>query len=92
MPPCSTIERINNQISKLLTSRSENQAVWKSNNQGFKEDTFIQMGSRDRVTEKGREAEWSRKAQVAVGRTMDERDILEASDPSPTRRVPVPGK
>ena len=50
------------------------------------------MGSRDRVTEKGREAEWSRKAQVAVGRTMDERDILEASDPSPTRRVPVPGK
>ena len=29
----------------------KNQAIWKSNNQGFKEDTFIQMGRRSRDTE-----------------------------------------
>ena len=30
---------------------SENQAVWKSNNQGIKEVTFIQTGRRGRDTE-----------------------------------------
>ena len=38
---------------------SENLAVWKSNNQGFKEATYIQPGRRDRDTERGGEvAEW----------------------------------
>ena len=45
-----------NQISKLITPElSEKQAVWKSNNQGFKEDTFIQTDRKGTVVETGRE-------------------------------------
>ena len=71
---------------------SENRAAWKSDNQGFKEDTFIQTGRRRRVAEMGREAAWCGKA--AAGRRMDGRDTLGENDPSPSQttlpRVPSP--
>ena len=35
---------------------SENQPLWNSDNQGFKEATFIQMGRRGGDAETGREA------------------------------------
>ena len=34
--------RLSADFSKQITEPSENQAIWKSNNQGFKEATFIQ--------------------------------------------------
>ena len=42
---------------------SENQAVWKSNKQGFKEATFIQMGRRSGDTKMNGEVERHREVQ-----------------------------
>ena len=43
---------------------SENLAVWKSNNQGFKEATYIQMGRRGRdMQRRSREVESHREQQ-----------------------------
>ena len=46
--------------SKILQNKchlelSENQAVWKPDNQGFEEATFIQMGRRGGVADMGRD-------------------------------------
>ena len=47
LPPCTTIAKITTGLqNKYHPDSSENQAVWKSDNQGFKEATFIQMGKR----------------------------------------------
>ena len=42
--------------NKYHPELSENQAVWKSNNQGSKEATFIQIGRRGKDVERSREA------------------------------------
>ena len=56
-PPCTTITKnIAILQNKCHPELSENQAVWKSDNQGFKEATFIQMGRRGGVVEMGGEA------------------------------------
>ena len=40
--------RITTNLKTKQPELPENLAVWKSNNQGFKEETFIQMGRRGR--------------------------------------------
>ena len=40
--------------NKKLPEMPENQTVWKSDNQGVKEETFIQTGRRGRTTKPGR--------------------------------------
>ena len=55
--PCATIERITTRPqNKEYPELSDNQAVWKSNKEGFKEATFMQMGRRGRGAEMGRKA------------------------------------
>ena len=54
MQPCATTERITTRHeNKQHPEPSGNQAVWKSDTQGFKEGTFIQMGGRGRVAASG---------------------------------------
>ena len=49
LPPHTTTEKITTRPqNKYHPAPSENRAVWKSNHQGFKEATFIQMGRRGR--------------------------------------------
>ena len=46
-PPHTTTAKITVRLqNKYHSASSGNQAVWKSDNQGFKEATFIQMGRR----------------------------------------------
>ena len=46
LPPCATTQRITTiSPKKQQPELSENQAVWKSDNQGFKEATFILKGA-----------------------------------------------
>ena len=58
--PHTTTAKITTRLqNKYHLDSSENQAVWKSDNQGFKEATFIQMGRRDGDTEwHGEVVEW----------------------------------
>ena len=45
MPPCTTKSRANNKFkNKKVPEVPETITVWKSNNQGVKEKTFIQTG------------------------------------------------
>ena len=37
---------------------TENRTIWKSDNQGVKEETFIQTGRRGRDAQPGREDSW----------------------------------
>ena len=47
-PPHATTAKITTRLqNKYHQESSENRAVWKSNNQGIKEITFIQIGKRD---------------------------------------------
>ena len=58
MPPCTTTAKITTRLqNNYHPALSENQAVWKSNNQRFKEATFIQMGRRSGDAEKLREVQ-----------------------------------
>ena len=58
LPPLTTTAKITPKIqNKFHPDMSESPAVWKSDNQGFKEATFIQMGRRAGVAETGREAQ-----------------------------------
>ena len=43
LPPCTTTAKITTRLqNKYHPDSSENQAIWKSDNQGFKEATFTQ--------------------------------------------------
>ena len=78
IPPKITTKLKNNYHSKL----SENQAVWKSDNHGTEEVTFIQMDKR------GRDAKWvvhTRVWWIKIGKV-----ISGASNPQQTRS-PSPG-
>ena len=44
--------------NKKQPELTENQTVWKSNNQGVKEETFIQTGRRGGDGQRGREDLW----------------------------------
>ena len=47
LPPCTTKRRTTTHLkNKKQPEWTENQAVWKSNNQGVKEETFIQASRR----------------------------------------------
>ena len=53
-PLCTTIAKnIAILQKKYYTELSENQAVWKSKNQGFKEAVFIQTSRRGSETQRG---------------------------------------
>ena len=53
LPPHTTTAKITSRLqNKYHPESSENRAVWKSNNQGIKEATFIQIGRRGRDPEK----------------------------------------
>ena len=53
---CTSTARITSGLqNKYNPDLSENRAIWKSNNQGFKEATFIQTGRRGGDVEMGRE-------------------------------------
>ena len=57
MPPCTTTEKITSKLqNKYHPEPSENRAIGKSDNQGFKEDIFIQRG-RSGGAEEQREVE-----------------------------------
>ena len=57
LPPHTTTAQITTRLqNKYHPDSSENQAVWKSNNQRFEETTFIQMSRRGRDVERHREA------------------------------------
>ena len=63
LPPCTTTEKITTKLQNTYHPEpSENQAVWKSDNQGFQEATFIQKGRRGGDTERGGEA-WSHRVE-----------------------------
>ena len=62
---------------------SENQAVWKSKNQGLKEATFIQTGRRGRDPEIGREMVAVAEQAVPHSLIKIKRHTLGARDPSP---------
>ena len=48
VPPCTTRRRTTTNLkSKKQPELPENRTVWKSNNQGVKEETLIQNGRRD---------------------------------------------
>ena len=49
---------------------TENQTVWKSDNQGFKEETFIQIGRRGREGQLGGE-DWGKAAAGGTGEVVD---------------------
>ena len=56
--PHTIIEKITSRLhSKQHSEPSENRAVWKSNNQGFKEATFIQKSRRGRDMERQEEVQ-----------------------------------
>ena len=57
LPPHTTKRRITNLQTNKQTKPElpENQAVWKSDNQGVKEETFIQTGRRGRDRQTGGE-------------------------------------
>ena len=58
MPPSTTTAKLTTRLQNNdHPELSENQAVWKSKNQGFKETTFIQMGRRSRDAETCRQVE-----------------------------------
>ena len=47
LPTCTTTEKITTRLqNKYHSESSEKQTVWKSDKQGIKEVTFIQMGMR----------------------------------------------
>ena len=56
--------------NKKQPELTENQTVWKSDNQGVKEDTFIQTGRRGGDEQLGREDSWQRGGcRTGVGKT-----------------------
>ena len=64
LPPHTATAKIATKLqNKYHPEFSENQSVWKSDNQGFKEATFIQMAKRRGDADMSREAERLRQAQ-----------------------------
>ena len=57
----------------------ENQTVWKSDHQGFKEATFIQTGRRDGVTETGGDMVWHGEA-VAVEKAIPHSCVVDKNE------------
>ena len=51
----------------------------KSNNQGFKEATFIQMGMRGGVAERRRDMVWCREATVTAEGTIPQSHMVDES-------------
>ena len=51
--PCINERRITTNLKTLATRLPEKQIVWKSNNQGVKEETFIQTGRRSGDRQQG---------------------------------------
>ena len=100
-PPCTTTAKFATKLqNSYLPEKSENQAVWKSDIQGIKEVTFIQISRRGKdalrcvETWICRNVEWGVPHGHVVGKNW--RNNSRASDPSPTLdhqpRVPVPGR
>ena len=52
LPPCTTT-RITTNLKTIIPKISRKLTLWKSDNQGFKEAIFIQMGKRGRVEKLG---------------------------------------
>ena len=59
---CASLHNQNKDNNKLKTKKppelAENQTVWKSDNQGVKEETFIQTGRRGGDGQRGGEELW----------------------------------
>ena len=62
--------------------------MWKSDNQGFKEDTFIQTGRRGGVAEGQRDGLAQNNGGSSSRSGMDSGDNFGASDPSPRLHSP----
>ena len=97
MPSCTIIAKITNRLqNKSHTELSENQAVWKSDNQGFKEATFIQTGRRGRDACRGVERcgeVWRPRTAVPYPRVVDkyQEGYLGSEGFQPQTRPPSPG-
>ena len=83
-PPSTTTAKITTRLQKKYhPESSENRAVWKSDKQGIKEVTFIQMGRNDRDEEM-----WNGRSHKHVRWIKVERGTSGVNQP----RVPVPGR
>ena len=75
-----TTEKIKTRLqNKFHPDSLENQAVWKSDNQGLKEATYIQIGRRGGDAERW----WNGWSHIHVWWVKIGKDTSEASDPSP---------
>ena len=72
LPRTTEIRTKTNLKTKEQPELPENQTVWKSDNQGVKEETFIQIGRRDRERQLGQREhgarQWTNASEVATGR------------------------
>ena len=73
VPPCKTKRRTTNLKTKNNQNCSENRTVWKSDNQGVKEETFTQTGRRDRDGQLGGEDTWQGGGHIWVGEAVASR-------------------
>ena len=79
-PACTTTAKVTTILQNNYRPESlENQTVWKSNNQGIKEVTFIQK------SKKGRDAEtWNGQSHAYMWWIKIGKDNSAVRDPSPT--------
>ena len=96
LPPYTTTAKIITRLqNKYHPELSGNPAVWKSDNQGFKEATFIQMGRRaetQRGTEKwsGTERQWKGQPHIHLW-IITRKDTLGTRNASRRPDCPVQG-
>ena len=67
MPPQTTKRRTTKNLKQKKAKLPENQNVWKSNNQGVKEETSIQTGKRGGNGQLARERTYSKTASGGPG-------------------------